>query len=44
MQNEQPWWQVCIKCVTAVSEGDDNVKMSFFFFSIPNLFNFPIDQ
>lgn len=30
MQSEQPQGQVCIKSVTAVSVGDDNVKVSFF--------------
>ena len=37
MQSEQPQGQVHIKSLTAVSVGDDNVKVSFF----PSHFNLP---
>lgn len=40
MQSEQPQGQVCIKSLTALSEGDDNVKASFF----PSHFNSPNNQ
>lgn len=40
MQSEQPQGQVHIKSLTAVSVGDDNVKVSFF----PSHFNLPNNQ
>lgn len=44
MQSEQPQGQVCIKCVTAVSVGDDNVNVSSFLFHGPHLLNLPTSQ